>query len=358
MGRPTKNNRFGKYNGSDNLGKWGQYLFHHVRWKGWGLEMKSQRVWLWLLLTFAIVSISSAGAVFQLMEEVPPLLRASWRFQLTALLMAPVFFVQLREMKQDQNAMKRFNLSETRWILFGSGISLGLHMGAWVWSLDNTSLTHSLLFVTIHPLIIVFGALLLGKYVPKQQTLGASIGFIGGGITLLGISVETDVTLLGDIAAIVGAFAVVGYFLAGRKLRQWMPLFVYIFPVTFIAGIFLAVMSIMLEGSVFSLSDESISLFGWMSSTWILYVLYLAVFPGIVGHAGIGAVLRWFPPIIVSVAYLFEPLVGSFIGWVLGTTDVPSLWTWVGATVLLIGTVLVIKGDEELNLQERGNDYG
>ena len=286
------------------------------------------------------------------MDDVPPLLRASWRFQLTALLMAPMFFLQYRDMRQDSVSMEKLRLPETRYILVGSGISLGLHMGAWVWSLDNTSLTHSLLFVTIHPLIIVFGALLLRKYVPKQQVFGASIGFIGGGITLLGISAESDVTLLGDIAAIIGAIAVVGYFLAGRKLRQWMPLFVYILPVTVIAAIFLAMMSMMLEGTVFSMSDENISMFGWMSSSWIWYVMYLAVFPGIVGHAGISAVLRWFPPIIVSVAYLFEPLVGSFIGWILGTTGIPSLWTWVGATVLMIGTVLVIRGDEDIRSQE------
>jgi drug/metabolite transporter (DMT)-like permease len=314
--------------------------------------MISQRILLWILLTFSIISISSAGAVFQLMDDVPPLLRASWRFQLTAVLMAPMFFLQYRDMRQDSVSMEKLRLPETRYILLGSGISLGLHMGAWVWSLDNTSLTHSLLFVTIHPLIIVFGALLLRKYVPKQQVFGASIGFIGGGITLLGISAESDVTLLGDIAAIIGAIAVVGYFLAGRKLRQWMPLFVYILPVTVIAAIFLAIMSMMLEGTVFSMSDENISMFGWMSSSWIWYVVYLAVFPGIVGHAGISAVLRWFPPIIVSVAYLFEPLVGSFIGWILGTTGIPSLWTWVGATVLMIGTVLVIRGDEELRSQE------
>ena len=286
------------------------------------------------------------------MDDVPPLLRASWRFQLTVVLMAPMFFLQYRDMRQDSVSMERLRLPETRYILLGSGMSLGLHMGAWVWSLDNTSLTHSLLFVTIHPLIIVFGALLLRKYVPKQQVFGASIGFIGGGITLLGISAESDVTLLGDIAAIIGAIAVVGYFLAGRKLRQWMPLFVYILPVTVIAAIFLAIMSMMLEGTVFSMSDENISMFGWMSSSWIWYVVYLAVFPGIVGHAGISAVLRWFPPIIVSVAYLFEPLVGSFIGWILGTTGIPSLWTWVGATVLMVGIVLVIRGDEELRPQE------
>lgn len=314
--------------------------------------MEPQRIMLWVLLTFSIISISSAGAVFQLMDDVPPLLRASWRFQLTTLMMAPLCFIQYRDARQDQTFMSNLMSQETRYILIGSGISLGLHMGAWVWSLDNTSLTHSLLFVTIHPLIIVFGALLLRKYVPRQQVFGASVGFLGGGIALLGISAETDVTLLGDIAAIIGAVAVVGYLVAGRKLRQWMPLFVYTVPVTGIAAILLGIMSLMIEGSTFSMSQEDISIFGWISSSWILYVLFLAAFPGIVGHAGISAVLRWFPPIIVSVAYLFEPLIGSIIGWLLGTTEIPSLWTWVGAIVLIIGTVLVIKGDEALDSQK------
>jgi drug/metabolite transporter (DMT)-like permease len=314
--------------------------------------MEPQRIMLWVLLTFSIISISSAGAVFQLMDDVPPLLRASWRFQVTTLMMAPLCFIQYRDARQDQTFMSNLMSQETRYILFGSGLSLGLHMGAWVWSLDNTSLTHSLLFVTIHPLIIVFGALLLRKYVPRQQVFGASIGFLGGGIALLGISAETEVTLLGDIAAIIGAVAVVGYLVAGRKLRQWMPLFVYTVPVTGIAAILLGIMSLMIEGSTFSMSQEDISIFGWISSSWIFYVLFLAAFPGIVGHAGISAVLRWFPPIIVSVAYLFEPLIGSIIGWLLGTTGIPSLWTWVGAIVLIIGTVLVIKGDEALHSQK------
>ena len=83
------------------------------------------------------------------------------------------------------------------------------------------------------------------------------------------------------------------------------------------------------------------SIFGWFSITWLPYVLYLALFPGIVGHAGISMVLRWFPPIIVSVAYLFEPLIGSIIGWFLGTTDIPEIWTWIGGIILLIGMGII-----------------
>ena len=38
-------------------------------------------VWIWVLLAAATVGVSCAGAVFQHLDDVPPLLRASWRLQ-------------------------------------------------------------------------------------------------------------------------------------------------------------------------------------------------------------------------------------------------------------------------------------
>ena len=315
--------------------------------------MENKNTLLWIVLLAAIISVSSAGAIFQLMDTVQPLLRASWRFQLTAILMLPMFIIQYRQCKSQPETMSKLMDKETIYIVLGSGLSLGLHLGAWVWSLDNTSLTHSLLFVTIHPLLIVTGALLLKKFVPRKKIIGAIVGFSGASITLIGVSSEVDATLMGDIAAIFGAFAIIGYLLAGRKLRQWMPLFVYIFPVTLIAAIELALLSLISEGSTFSMENMDSSIFGWLSLAWLPYVLYLALFPGLVGHAGMSWVLKWFPPIIVSVAYLFEPIIGSVIGWLLGTAEVPSIWTWVGGSVLIAGMVLIIseqskKEDEKL----------
>jgi len=315
--------------------------------------VENKNTLLWIVLLAAIISVSSAGAIFQLMDTVQPLLRASWRFQLTAILMIPMFIIQYRQCKSQPETMSKLMDKETIYIVLGSGLSLGLHLGAWVWSLDNTSLTHSLLFVTIHPLLIVTGALLLKKFVSRKKIIGAIVGFSGASITLIGVSSEVDATLMGDIAAIFGAFAIIGYLLAGRKLRQWMPLFVYIFPVTLIAAIELALLSLISEGSTFSMENMDSSIFGWLSLAWLPYVLYLALFPGLVGHAGMSWVLKWFPPIIVSVAYLFEPIIGSVIGWLLGTAEVPSIWTWVGGSVLIAGMVLIIseqskKEDEKL----------
>ena len=48
----------------------------------------------WLTLSVAVLAVSSAGIVLQEMSEVPPLLRASWRMQGTALVLLPGFFYQ------------------------------------------------------------------------------------------------------------------------------------------------------------------------------------------------------------------------------------------------------------------------
>ena len=50
---------------------------------------------VWLVLGVAICGVSSAGAIFTHVDEIDPLLRASWRLQLTALILAPLAVWQL-----------------------------------------------------------------------------------------------------------------------------------------------------------------------------------------------------------------------------------------------------------------------
>ena len=71
------------------------------------------------------------------------------------------------------------------------------------------------------------------------ETAGAMVGLIGAGITLLDAKDSGDVTIWGDFLAFTGAITVVGYIVAGRILREWMPVFVYAVPVTLLGGILL-----------------------------------------------------------------------------------------------------------------------
>jgi len=198
--------------------------------------------WVWGLLVAAVCGVSSAGALFQHVDSVPPLLRASWRLQLTSIVLAPFFIYQWRQ--QEAAIKKRMFERKTVLILTASGSALALHFGSWVASLDATSLTHSLLFVTAHPLIIIVGmgvlaAFFVGHRQPNRlEVLGALVGFSGAAITLLDQGHQQGghtVTIFGDSLAFFGAIFVVGYIISGRILREWMPIFLYAFPVTLLA---------------------------------------------------------------------------------------------------------------------------
>ena len=136
----------------------------------------------WLLLGAAVLAVSSAGPVFQLIDEVQPLLRASWRLQLTALILAPLAVWQYRGMSQSDKIRCRSRRVSA--IIVGSGLCLWIHFGSWVWSLDHTSLTHSLLFVTAHPLVIIVGLWLLGRPATRNEAIGALVGFTGAAVAI------------------------------------------------------------------------------------------------------------------------------------------------------------------------------
>ena len=292
---------------------------------------------VWGLLATGVVGVSSAGAILSHVDSVPPLMRASWRLQITVLMLLPFAIWQYRQMEIGQK--KKLTEKKTVLILAGSGIALAAHFGTWVTSLDHTSLAHSLLFVTSHPIIIVIGTAIFVRKPHTLETAGALVGLIGAGITLLDAKDSGDVTLWGDFLAFAGAITVVGYIVAGRILREWMPVFVYAVPVTLLGAILLIPFSIVM--------GESTSAIGWIESDLLGWFILLAFLAGIVGHTGLNACLRWLRPLTVSFAVTLEPIIGAFIGWFFFDEDIPEKWTWLGGLILIFGIMLVIKGGAE-----------
>ena len=292
---------------------------------------------VWGLLAAGVVGVSSAGAILSHVDSIPPLMRASWRLQITVLMLLPFAIWQYRQMEISQK--KKLTEKKTVLILAGSGIALAAHFGTWVTSLDHTSLAHSLLFVTSHPIIIVIGTAIFVRKPHSLETAGALVGLVGAGITLLDAKDSGDVTLWGDFLAFTGAITVVGYIVAGRILREWMPVFVYAVPVTLLGGILLIPLSILM--------GESTSAIGWVESDLLGWFILLAFLAGIVGHTGLNACLRWLRPLTVSFAVTLEPIIGAFIGWFFFDEDIPQKWTWLGGLILIFGIMLVIKGGAE-----------
>lgn len=289
------------------------------------------------LLGIALIAVSSAGAVLQQMDGVPPILKASWRMYGTSLVLLPGFIYQWFRNTE-------WSMDKRDWMLiFSSAVFLALHFGSWIWSLDHTSLVHSLLFVTSHPLVVVALMPVIGASVRRGHVYGAIIGFLGASIALLEIEGNNEVTLIGDAAAFLGAITVVGYLMIGRHLRssRATPVFIYAFPVTLLAGLMLTIGSISLEGTYLSSTTPELSAFGWTDALWLPWVAYLSLGPGLCGHTVINTALRWISPIVVSVALIFEPVIGGVIGWAITGDAYLGTWTLIGGPLMLVGAIMV-----------------
>ena len=290
----------------------------------------------WLIMGIALFAVSSAGAVFEMIDGVAGLTKAAWRLQATSLVLLPGFLLQYSRADSALRNEWRGSLG----LLCASGLCLALHFGTWLVSHDMTTLTHSLLFVTAHPLVIIVGLWLLRRPATRMQSVGALVGFVGAAVVVGGGGEEAGVSLYGDFLAFLGAVTVVGYLVIGRMVRGWMPLFLYAFPVTAVSAVLLTGWAIYAEGLTFDLAEMT-GAFGWVSAAWVGYVAYLALGPGLAGHTGINAVLRWIPPLTISMILIMEPVIGSVIGWVVGVDNVPGVWTLVGGLLMVAGLALV-----------------
>ena len=307
---------------------------------------------VWLVLGVAICGVSSAGAIFTHVDYIPPLLRASWRLQLTALILAPLALWQYISI-EDGVKEKLFKPSTIK-ILAGIGAFLALHFGFWVTSLDYTSLTHSLLFVTAHPLVILIGMFYFVRKPNRMELVGGIAAFTGAAISMLDtgdVQGDRSVTVFGDQLAFFGAVFVVGYIVCGRILREWMPLFVYAFPVTLIGGLLLLPASWILESNF-----SDFGAFGYFTHQTLWWFVLLAFIAGILGHTGLNYCLKYVSPLLISISVTLEPLLGSLIGWMFFSTGVPGLWTWIGGPILMLGIISIIYG-EHLTHQTSLDNY-
>ncbi len=300
---------------------------------------------VWLVLGVAICGVSSAGAIFTHVDDIPPLLRASWRLQLTALILAPLALWQFNSINEEVKS-KLFEMSTGK-IILASGAFLALHFGFWVTSLDYTSLTHSLLFVTAHPLVILIGMILFVRKPNGMELIGGIAAFVGAAISLLDagdVQGDRSVTFFGDQLAFLGAVFVVGYLVCGRVLREWMPLFIYAFPVTLLGGLILLPASMLLEGDY-----SQYGAFGYIGHETLVWFVLLAFVAGILGHTGLNYCLKYVSPLLISISVTLEPVLGSIIGWMFFSTGVPGMWTWIGGPILILGIISILYGEHITN---------
>lgn len=132
----------------------------------------------------------------------------------------------------------------------------------------------------------------------------------------------------GNFLALMGAWAVTGYFVIGRKLRAGMSLIPYIFLVY-------SVSALALLATVFITREP---LTGYKPVTY-LWIVLLALVPQLIGHSTYNWALRYIPATLVATVNLGEPIGSSILAFlILG--EVPGTLKIFGALFILLGIYL------------------
>eukprot|EP00759_Apiculatamorpha_spiralis_P003776 PhF_6_TR11740/c0_g2_i1/m.19189 len=358
--------------------------------------MFAARIVPYLCLMIAVMAMSCGGVWFALIPDAPTVRKAAWRLAITSLFQSPCFVYQLYHL--DDDGRRRYVREGLVKLVF-AGVVLGVHFATWSYSVSHTSLTQALLLISTTPLFIVVERTAKAtwewyrKPTPSRKTKqsaalgdrevttedaqdvaedttdqhatpkhlfptpmefsGTALGFTTAAVLVLfgqhGHGGDHNATFSGGISAVFGAVAFWLYLDVGREVRQWMPLFLYATPVTALGALCCFVASITVMGE-----DTSANLFD--HPRWILFSVIAASTSGMLGHTLCNYALQKVNSLIVSVACLMEPILGSFIGWLAGVQDVPGWLTLALGPVLLVALCLLIFGERSKQQQDPSSD--
>jgi drug/metabolite transporter (DMT)-like permease len=138
-------------------------------------------------------------------------------------------------------------------------------------------------------------------------------------------------SLYGGVLALLGALAVAGYLLIGRRLRQEISLLSYSILVYGSAALMLLV-AVLVRGY---------PLFDYSGDTYIMLVL-LAVVPQLMGHMSLVWALRFVSATLVTIAVLGEPVGATILAYlILG--EAPTWSEIVGGVLILAGIFVAFR---------------
>lgn len=297
-----------------------------------------------LVLIFGVIGISSGSILVRLAQgqDMPSIVIAAWRLTMASAVLMPLALTRRRS--------ELTRMSRISWgLAILSGFMLALHFASWISSLAYTSVAGSTVLVTTSPLWVGLAApFLLGERLSRPLKIGIALAMLGS--VLIGVADVVAVVdgrlqfsltqftsqsnpLLGNSLALVGAVAVSGYLIIGRRLRCGMSLLSYTAVVYSTAAFFLVIMAL----------AAGHSLFGYTATAYLIMVL-MAVFPQLIGHTAYNWALGYLTAASVSIAVIAEPI-GATLLALLIFREIPNGTTLVGSALLLAGIVYASRPD-------------
>lgn len=215
------------------------------------------------------------------------------------------------------------------WLRGGlAGCFLALHWTFWVISVQRTTIASASLLVATGALwSALLSRPLLGERISLRHYGGLALALVGVGL-VMSARPGGNHSVTGDLFALAGAFAWVGYAFVGRRARQQAGFWGYTATVYGVTG------GLVLAAALFFRAP----LGGYTGKTWLALAL-LAIFPTLLGHGGLNYLLRHMGPARLALWVLSEPVFATLYAWWL-FAETPTSRVIIGGAATLGGIAL------------------
>ncbi|MBN2239292.1 MAG: DMT family transporter [Dehalococcoidales bacterium] len=281
----------------------------------------------YLVLAVGVVCVSFA-AVFIRLSEAPPLVIAAYRMCIAAIIILPVALVRSRE------EIRHLSLKNLLLIAAAGGF-LALHFGLWIASLSHTSVATSVILVTASPIFVAVASYLLFREKITGKIIIGIVISISGAI-VIGYSNWSlgPAPLLGAVQALLGALAITGYLLIGRRIRRDTG------ALTYSAVSYGSAAVCLLVATLIAGHDLS----GYLTTTYTMFIL-LAIIPQLIGHSSLNWSLKFMPATMVTIAVLGEPVITTLLAFFI-LDETPAVIEIIGGVLILGGIYIAFRNRE------------
>ena len=277
--------------------------------------------WIYVILFIGLLAISSSPVIARLLPLVPAAIIAFWRMTFASAMLWGYSSIS----PQESIAPKNIKL------VIAAGFLLAMHFIFWFSALKLTSIANTTVLGIVAPAFTLLFERLWYKRKLSWITTTALLIILVGGIIVQGEDLGSiNGTGLGNIMAILSAIFLGSVFIIGAKVRKSTPVITYTRMVYTVSAIVLLARSLVLDNP---LTGYSINNYFWL--------FMLGLVPTLIGHTAFSYSVKFVSPTVIAAFPLGEPIIASYLAWLLFAESVP-LYVLGGGLIVFIGMIILI----------------
>jgi len=313
----------------------------------------------WIVLVGAVFGGAFCGIFFYYIQIECQLLKYSWRKFMTALMLAPIAYKEIKTGFANGTLTWDILLDKEQWKVMAMS-----SLGSAIWLLgvlipvNYTTIAHAYVLNNMPAVFIVIFRFLKGIPLIKEEIAGTIISTLSSGLLALDHDDSTssivDLSLvptwkkiiLGDGIALLSSAGGALFLTWSSRLKSEYPTYTSLTIMCMMITVGISILSVISEGATFSF-DPNTGIFGFLSGTWFLITVENALVTELGSYVLYLLATKYFDALFVSISSLAEPIFSSLVVFFLGWQNLPGPLTWLAFCLILPSIAIVSYGQHK-----------